>query len=423
MPAKWSPKVPKGFPLTVTPRGYMKSIGGRSRWICGKVTPEEAITIYHRKAAAITSGGTVLPVKSTKDVAATMVWLFNKWLKQRLADADAKEITHGMYDEYRRSAKRITLHGGHILADDWTPDTTQQVYNAIRKTDGADAAKRAIGHLRTACRHAEEMKWCRPIAIGVKVVNKLSARPQATMQWKLYTPDQIRSIIDTQIESIRTSTPAYLPSRRQFLAMLYLALNGGYGAMELSQLPKAVIDLDIGYIDYRRGKTGQNHVVPLWPETVEALRPVLKQRPNDELLFRTREGNPWCRREVTRVGNRVKVQPIDNVKDRFDALVKPLGLKFAGQAFYKLKHLHATTADRAGDPHATFRLAGHGLPGAKGHYVDVGLDRVEKVVSFIRHELLIRGVSPTTCPQPGAARPKLGRPRNGSKGSAASSKP
>jgi integrase len=386
----WPPsQLPRNFPLTVTPRGYVKRIGGKARWICGRLPPEQALTIYHNKAAAASSGVTATIAPMRRGDFADLRYILNQWLTDRNADCVRGELGVGSFQQYKMSATRIIEVAGLWHTDHITPDHTRSLYDQLSRKYSLDFAKRAIGHLSAACRHAEDHGWCGHVRLGANVVSKLTGREQPQMRWRLYTPDELRTIFDALDRRIRTADGRSAPSLVQLRAMIYLALNGGYGAMELAQLPKAVIDLPGGRIDYRRGKTGEQHIVPLWAETVAAIKPVLKQRPDDELLFRTREGNPWCYRKPVIVdGFVVRSIPNDNVNQRFCELVEPLGLKFDKSGFYKLKHLHSTTADRAGDPHATFALAGHALPGSKSHYVAVGEDRLRKVAEFVRHELL-----------------------------------
>jgi integrase len=387
----WPPKLPRDFPLTVTARGYVKRIAGRLKWIAGKVPPDDALAIYHRKAAALVSGHEPMPEPERFDGGMTVHEMLARWLLDRHRDATRGELTAGAFVQYKLSAKRIDGVIGHLPTDVVNPDMTRALYDRLAKQHGVDFAKRAIGHLRTAARHAADSDWVRPIRLGDKVVAKLASRPQARMKWKLYAPADIVKMLDALDAIIAKGDGRTRPSWCQMKAMILLALNGGYGARELGELPREVVDLAGRRIDYRRGKTKAGHVVPLWDETVEALKIVLEYRPGDDLVFRTREGHPWSRTTPIMKNGRIdKVMPIDNVNERFRQLVDKLGMRFEGQGFYKLKHLHATLADRAGDPHATFALAGHALPGAKSHYVDVGEDRVRKVVEYVRHVLLIQ---------------------------------
>jgi integrase len=396
------------FPLTVTEDGYYCWCAGKTRWICSrKKSRREALAIYHRKAAAWTDGeAPIVVVDHAGDGSPTVHVILGKWLLDRRAEAQRGELGGGSFMEYKRSAKRINAAIGHMLTDDVSPDVVKQLYAKLHARHGEEMSKRILGHFRAAARYAADMNWCRPLRLGSNLIAKLTAREQPKMKWRLYTPVEIGAILaacDKRIAGARGGF--YRDSWVQLKAMILLALNGGYGATELSQLTKPVVDLNVGLIDHARGKTGEQHVVPLWPETIDSLKPVLAQRQKDELLFRTRSGNPWTRVElILKAGKLVKTNPIDNVNWAFGALVRPLGLKIPGQGFYKLRHLHATTVDAAGDPHATFTLAGHALPGSRSPYVRVGLDRVRKVVEYARHVIL----NPSADPQSASAS-KAGR--------------
>lgn len=387
----WPPTIPKGFPLTVTARGYVKTIDGKTRWICGRLPPSEALRVYHRKANAILGKQSPLPESAPRrKTNPTLHEILARWVKDLQGAAERGELRGSTWVQYRLSAKRIAAIAGHYLVRDITPDTTKGIYDRLAKAHGIDWAKRGIGHLRAACNHAADSGWCQPVRLGGRIVAKLASRPAVRMNWRLYTPAEVRRILAASLRNVRSGDRRAHAANVQLHAMLLLALNGGYGPQELSDLPRAVVDLERRRIDYSRGKTGAAHIVPLWDETVRALEWAMALRPGDALLFRTRNGNPWCMdKHVYRNGHLFKTSKTDNVNERFLELVEPLGLKFPRQGFYKLKHLHATTADRAGDPHATFALAGHELPGSKSHYVRVDEDRLRRVVEFVRQELIL----------------------------------
>ena len=84
----WPPKLPRNFPLTIHPRGYVKKGMG---WICGKKTPEEALEIYHAKAMELAAGVAVVkPTPKAKPAGLTVNELAEKWLRVKLSDARAK---------------------------------------------------------------------------------------------------------------------------------------------------------------------------------------------------------------------------------------------------------------------------------------------------------------------------------------------
>jgi integrase len=390
---KWPPQhLPKGFPLTIAKRGYVVTVAGKTRWVCGKKTAKEALAIYARKLSAWQSNETPIPVSSLPPDSPTLHYILARWVLDRRGDAQRGEIRGASFDQCLRSAKRIDLIAGSLFTDEITPDTTKSIYGKFHQKYGEDFARRAIGHLRTCAREAADRGWCRPIRIGNNIVAKLTARPQPRMKWRLYTAVEIRAILlECNRRIRRAKSDGYRAPWEQLKAMILLALNGGYGARELSELPRSVIDLEHNRIDHARGKTGAQHVVPLWPETVRALRVVMSRRLSDELLFRTRAGNPWAREEkIYKAGKLVRTVNHDNVAWAFNELVKGIGLKIEGQSFYKIKHLHATTADKAGDPHATFALAGHALPGSRSHYVRIDELRLREVVDFVRHHLILK---------------------------------
>jgi integrase len=62
-------------------------------------------------------------------------------------------------------------------------------------------------------------------------------------------------------------------------AMVMLACNTGFGQSDIAGLPTSALDLDNGIVDYPRPKTGVQRRIPLWGETVDALRKAIAVRP------------------------------------------------------------------------------------------------------------------------------------------------
>jgi integrase len=165
----------------------------------------------------------------------------------------------------------------------------------------------------------------------------------------------------------------------QLEAMLLLMLNGGYTAKDCACLPRSAVDFDRNLIVFPRPKmarrNGIERAMVMWPETAEALKEVMAQRPGDELVFRTRWGRPWV------YGTN------DSVRLLTQRLVKTMwGKPARGPAW--LRHLHRTIADELEKPHAAARLMGHRLKGMAQTYVDhIEHDRLEVVTRHIRERL------------------------------------
>lgn len=414
---KWPPRLPKGFPLTVTDKGYVKTIAGRTRWIAGRVTPAAAMEAYHRRAAQISARAKPMAIAhADRDGGSISVhYLINRYMAQRQRDVDAGDLSPKSYTFLLSIGREVDEICGTLHTADWTPDTTQSLFDQIRIRKSAALARRYVAAFASMCTYAEDRQWCDPVRVGRAVLKKLAVGSKPKKTYQLYNAAEIGQIITRAYEWALESGPTFRPGNVQLLTMIVLALNGGLGAAELSQLERVAVNLDGAVIDQPRGKTGAEHIVPLWPESVRLLSLVLKQRPADKLVFRTRYGRTWIQETpILKQGRIIGVNKIDSIGERFGELVGELGIARHGVGFYRFKHVHSTAADKAGDPHATFVLAGHKLPGARSHYVDVGVDRVRKVTDFVREHL---GISALACLEPASidalAVPRAATPKAG----------
>jgi integrase len=88
-------------------------------------------------------------------------------------------------------------------------------------------------------------------------------------------------------------------------AIVLLGVNAGIGNSDCANLPLSALDLERGWIDYPRPKTGIPRRCPLWPETVQALREALARRPEPKqeedagLVFITKYGLAWSKERTT----------------------------------------------------------------------------------------------------------------------------
>lgn len=62
-------------------------------------------------------------------------------------------------------------------------------------------------------------------------------------------------------------------------ALILLGINAGLGNSDVARLHVGHLDLCKGVLDYPRPKTGEERRVPLWKETVKALKLVIESRP------------------------------------------------------------------------------------------------------------------------------------------------
>lgn len=202
----------------------------------------------------------------------------------------------------------------------------------------------------------------------------------------------------TAAEKVEKRGRQSIESAVQLIAAIYLAVNGGYGARDLAEFPKdlKVVDLSSGIIDYRRGKTDIVRRVPLFPESIEWLKKVWKQRPKDTLVFRTREGNPLAREEARQdADGNIVVITNDAINQAYSKVLRKLGFKIAGNGFYKIKDLHCTAADECGDDRAARLLTGHAGIGrgairdVRDAYIKVSIERQRRIVNHVRQVILL----------------------------------
>jgi integrase len=82
---------------------------------------------------------------------------------------------------------------------------------------------------------------------------------------KMLEADQLQRLIDA----------AGVPLK----AMILLGVNAGFGNHDCATLPRSAVDLEAGWLNLPRPKTGISRRCPLWPETVVAVREALAARP------------------------------------------------------------------------------------------------------------------------------------------------
>ena len=135
-------------------------------------------------------------------------------------------------------------------------------------------------------------------------------------------------------------------------AMVTLAANGALGNTDLALLPTKALDLEAAWLVYPRSKTAVNRRIPLWPETVKALKAYLKVRPVPKdpadagLLFISPRGLNFVGKFK---GYRVTAA--------FDRLAKFAGVE--GRQFYDLRRTFQTMGEGVRDLSAVQAIMGH----------------------------------------------------------------
>ncbi len=265
----------------------------------------------------------------------------NRFLNDKLQLLNSNEIGQRTFDEYKATGEFVAEHFSLTRAvSGLTPDDFQELRAKMAKRWGPVRLGNEIQRVRSIFRHVDEL-LDRPVHFG-KAFKKPSAKVmrlnRAARGERDFTAEQLRDILAIANPNMK--------------AMTLLAINGGFGNTDLGKLPTKVVNLDEARIYWPRTKTGIPRNVPLWPETVEAVKAVLKQdrlavkKEHEGLLFISPRGKSYV------VQNRTY-----GLTAEFARALKQAGIK--GHSFYDLRHTFQTVAEEARDIPAVKAIMGH----------------------------------------------------------------
>jgi len=392
------------FPLTAHNNGqWCKKIRGKVHFFGVWESPQAALDRYLQVAADLHAGRQPQEATLSRDTM-TVKDICNRYLTHQLRKVDAREIGPRWLEDCRRAIDAFAkLVGSQRVVSDLRPEDFERFRLRLvqkglggRKGLGVHALNRAITVIKGLFKYAFQADLIdRPMKYGTgfdkpSATLKRKARQAAELAngKRLFEPAEIRAMLENTEVPLR--------------AMMLLGINGGMGNTDCARLPIKAVDLGRAVIEFDRPKTGIERVLPLWPETVQALRETLAMRPKpaDEesakLVFLTAFGRPWVRENVHRTEENgiAKVVPMDAIGEQFDKLLIKLGLKRKGLGFYALRHTFRTWADEVRDQHAIHRIMGHAIPGMSGIYVErIELHRLRAVVDHVRGKLFGAPVS------------------------------
>jgi integrase len=370
-PAKPNKPYPD-FPLTAHPAGYWcKKIRGRLHYFGKWDDPDSALQSYLDQKDDLHSGRQPRPDAD----AVTVKTVANAFLNHKKSLMDAGELSPRSWDDYKATTDLIVgRFGAGRLAADLRPDDFAALRKHLAKSVGPVRLGNTIQRVRSVFKHAYDAELLdRPVRFGPgfkRPSKKVLRVHRAEQGKKLFAADEVRRLIDA----------AGVPMR----AMILLGVNAGMGNSDCGNLPLSAVDLDAGWIDYPRPKTGMPRRCPLWPETVEALRAALARRPTPkkaehaELFFITKRGLSWSK--DTR----------DNpVSQEMGKLLRALGINGRkGLGFYTLRHTFRTVADESKDQPATDFIMGHEVAHMSSVYREtISDERLRAVTDHVRRWL------------------------------------
>jgi integrase len=362
-PAKPTPN----FPLFAHASGrWAKKIRGRLVYFGKWHDPDAALAKYLSEADDLHAGRS-----PSVDIAEglTVRNLIGRFLTTKKAAMKAGELAERSFNDYVATCRRIEKSFGKSrLVSDLRPTDFERLRALIGRSWGPTTIANEINRVRVIFSYAFKGGLIdRPMVFGegfrrpsAKVL-RLHRHQQGP---KMFEAAEIRRMIGTATQPLKT--------------MILLAINCGFGNSDIGSLPLAAIDLTAGWVNYPRPKTGVARRCPLWPESIDALREWLGNRPEPKreadagLVFVTRCGFSW--------NKDIADSPI--TKETRKLLDE---LEIAGKRnFYALRHTFQTIGDEARDFVAVRRIMGHaGGNDIADHYRERISD--ERLVAVTEH--------------------------------------
>ncbi|MCA9050237.1 MAG: hypothetical protein KDA89_15985 [Planctomycetaceae bacterium] len=252
-------KPSKDFPLFPHATGrWAKKVRGKLHYFGPWDSPDDALELWLLQKDDLLAGR-----KPGGCRGFTIRDLANHVLTFKQHQRDLGEITARTFNDYKRTCELLVSTSSRnrevadLQADDFTVLRTE-----LSKSRGPTSLHNEIGRIRVVFNFAYQNHHIpEPIRYGAgfKRPRKRTLRlARAEQSPKLFEAGEIRKMIgsaDTQLK-----------------CMILLGINGGLGNADVGNLELPHCDLNAGWINYPRPKSGIDRRIPLWPETVQAIR-------------------------------------------------------------------------------------------------------------------------------------------------------
>jgi integrase len=275
--------------------------------------------------------------------------LTGEFLQAKSRKLDAGEMVARSYWELRATADYLLRYfGKDRLVESLEPKDFGSLRADIAKRCGPVRLGGEITRIRSIFKYAVDNKLvAEPTSYGSEFVKPDKAtlrKHKATSAKKLFTAGEIRALLAAANPLLK--------------AVIYLGINTGAGNTDIAYMEHKHVDLDSGWLDYARRKTGIDRRVPLWPETVSAIKAALAVRPkpkhkaDTEIVLLNPNGE-----RLVRMHERSRTDEVTTSIGKLLRTLKINGRK--GLGFYSLRHTFASIGLQTKDRDAVKALMGH----------------------------------------------------------------
>ncbi|MSR59444.1 MAG: hypothetical protein EXS05_17675 [Planctomycetaceae bacterium] len=272
----------------------------------------------------------------------------NRYLTAKKSAAESGAITDRYFVAIHKTCGRVIRKFGPLAkVKDLTPADFERFRVSLSRRVGLYATANELRHARGLFRYCYEAGLIdRPLRFGPGL-----AVPAAREFRRHRAANGPRLLSAAEIQAaMKLASP-------QVKAAIMLGINAAFGSGDCSELPQHAIDFGSGWLTFPRPKTGIGRRVPLWSETIEAVklaienRPIPKDAADDDKVFLTIRGNRWVRDNVKGVHS-------DQFGIEFKKLLREAEIDRHG-SFYLLRHTFATIAAETGLQAAVGAVMGH----------------------------------------------------------------
>jgi integrase len=364
------------FPLFPHATGrWAKKVLGKLIYF-GKVADDPkgkaALDKWLNEKDALLAGRTPRPI--TPD-SLTVAKLCNQFTSFKESFLKSGELAQRSYDLYYGTCERLyKVFGRRRPVDDLTADDFQH-YRTWGAKQWGPVLGNEIQRIRTVFKYGYDAGLIdQPVRFGPgfkKPSAKVLRQNRLKRGLKMFEKDELLAVLGH--------------AEGNFKAMVLLGINAGLGNTDLALLPVKALDLKTGWLNYPRQKTAIQRRIPLWPETIKALKNVLKarQKPSDteakDLVFIGRRGESYIGKHR---GYRVHQE--------FKRLLNKAKLTRSGLSFYALRHTFQTMAESSRDLSAVQSIMGHAAASSDMSAIyreRVDDDRLKAVVGHVHRWL------------------------------------
>jgi integrase len=376
-PARPSKPNPQ-FPLFPHATGYWaKKIRGKMHYFGPWADPDGALAKYLEQKDALHSGK-----KPRADLdALTVKQLVNHFLNHKQNQVDAGELSTRMWADYRFVSEILVDRFGkqRVVADIGTDDFAELRVKLAKKW-GPVTLGNVIQRVRSVFKYAYESGLLdRPMRFGpgfARPTKKTLRLERAKKGSRMLEAEEICRALDA------AGTP--------MKAMILLGINCGFGNADCGTLPLTALDLERGWVNFPRPKTGIPRRCPLWPETVTAIAEAMAKRPTPKdkapagLVFITKYGKCWAKVTGTLRADDTPTPPDNPISKEMRKILDNLGIN-GSRNFYALRHAFETIGGAVKDQVAVDSIMGHARDDMASMYRErIGDDRLQAVTDHVR---------------------------------------